>query len=86
MPNADFVPTRSSYTRFDGQNARCPEGTIDCVNCGFVGMCFCEDHCSWKVCRLNQPLDECAAAGNSKWVWDSRNMHWVAQMTGTLLV
>ena len=44
--------------------------------------CFCEDHCSWRLCRLHQPPEKCLADRHSEWVWDAQNMYWVAQKKG----
>ena len=59
-----LIPTRPSIG--------CPKGTID----GFT-TCFCEDHCSWNVCRLKNPPTTCPGA--EIWKWNSLNMYWVAQ-------
>ena len=52
----------------------CYEGTIDN---GFT--CFCENHCSWEICRLNVPPSECLPTNNTKWVWNSEKLHWSLQ-------
>ena len=53
----------------------CPPGTFDGNS-----TCFCEDHCSWSVCRLDQPPINCPRA--DWWSWDARRMHYVAQVNG----
>ena len=51
---------------------RCPES------------CYCEDHCSWERCMLTNPPDTCLANVDSKWLWDSQKMFWVAQFKGKI--
>ena len=65
-PNANqsLVPIRPN----DG----CPKGTIDGIS-----TCFCEDHCSWNVCRLKHPPMNCPMV--MSWQWYSEGMHWMAQ-------
>ena len=50
----------------------CPKGTIDGIS-----TCFCEDHCSWKICRLNDPPIGCPRV--ISWQWNPTGIHWVAQ-------
>ena len=66
VPNANqsLVPIRPN----DG----CPKGTIDGIT-----TCFCEDHCSWNVCRLKHPPINCPMV--MSWRWYSEGMHWMAQ-------
>ena len=58
----------------------CPEGTFDGIS-----TCFCEDHCSWNMCRLNHPPGNClkrlsmTMVNNVTWQWDSKEKYWVAQ-------
>ena len=58
----------------------CPRGTID-----GVFTCFCEDHCSWDMCRLNEPPELClentfsSCDSCSSWEWDSIRNYWTAQ-------
>ena len=65
-PNANksLVPIRPS----EG----CPEGTIDGIT-----TCFCEDYCSWNICRLKHPPINCPMV--MSWQWYSDGMHWMAQ-------
>ena len=60
--------------------AGCPNGTFDCSDgrC----RCFCENHCSWQKCTLNEKPDHCLVDQNTMWVWDPRNKYWVAQYKG----
>ena len=47
--------------------------------------CFCEDHCSWNLCRLDQPNQNClrklstTLQNNVTWKWNSNENYWVAQ-------
>ena len=56
----------------------CPKGTVEGIT-----TCFCEDHCSWEVCRLDRPPYRCLPRINTAWVWDSEKLFWTAQETGT---
>ena len=65
----------------------CVEGTVEyeisnCTKCP-PHTCFCEDHCSWEVCRLDRPPYRCLPRINTAWVWDSEKLFWTAQETGT---
>ena len=66
---------------------RCPMNTHlmirrrPSVNVGVGdGTCHCEDHCSWDLCRLTEPPDQCLQGTNSKWQWDDVKSAWVAQI------
>lgn len=50
----------------------CPEGTFEGIE-----TCFCKDHCSWRICRLNDPPRDCPKV--MSWQWDSLGLHWVAR-------
>ena len=54
----------------------CPEGTFDSWQ-----TCFCEDHCSWEVCRLVNPPQSCLSKidGKTEWGWDNLTEAWAAQ-------
>ena len=54
----------------------CPYGTFDSLN-----TCFCEDHCSWDICRLVNPPNGCLSRikGEVIWVWDNNEDAWAAQ-------
>ena len=54
----------------------CPEGTIDGLS-----SCFCEDHCSWEVCRLDEAPNTCLPE-NFVWVFDTENHLWKSQHSG----
>ena len=54
----------------------CPSGTFNSFN-----TCYCEDHCSWKSCRLFIPPQNCLSniKGEVVWAWDTEIDVWVAQ-------
>ena len=54
----------------------CPSGTFNSLN-----TCYCEDHCSWKTCRLSIPPQKCLSniIGEAVWAWNSQKNAWVAQ-------
>ena len=60
----------------------CPEGTIGCTDGRCPYTCFCEDHCSWKKCALEEAPDHCLSHVNSRWTWNSKEMFWVATING----
>ena len=45
-----------------------------------VGTCSCEEHCSWDLCRLKEPPDDCLFEARSEWTWDYKKNAWVAQL------
>ena len=45
-----------------------------------VDTCTCEDHCSWDMCLLVHPPEECMCGTGSQWYWDSGISVWVAQV------
>ena len=67
-------------------NIGCPPNTYGCIgyNCSTQQKqnCFCEEHCSWQICRLDKVPDECLAEVDGSWIWDATNSYWVAQITG----
>ena len=46
--------------------------------------CFCEDHCSWRMCKLRIPPPEClpSALVETEWTWDDKNSYWIAKVKG----
>ena len=43
-------------------------------------VCTCDEHCSWDLCRLLEPLDDCLRGTNSEWQWDDLKNAYVAQI------
>ena len=66
----------------------CPLETFGCTGetCKNTKTCFCGQHCSWDRCRLQHPPDDCLNGVNSKWKWNSRKIHWVAQFKGKAII
>ena len=62
----------------------CPSNTYGCTgsNCSSPHTCFCEEHCSWEMCRLTQCPEECVRDVKSTWAWNSDKHFWVAQLEG----
>ena len=52
----------------------CPDGTFDGMT-----TCFCENHCSWEVCRLVTPTTNCLISANAFWNWNTAKDAWVAK-------
>ena len=65
---AEMIPKRPA--------SGCPSGTFNSMR-----TCFCEDHCSWEICRLITPPHNCLSRidGEAIWSWDALNDAWVAQ-------
>ena len=54
----------------------CPLGTFKGID-----TCFCEDHCSWEICRLINPPYGCLSRIGVEvyWLWDNNEDAWAAQ-------
>ena len=44
------------------------------------GVCTCNEHCSWDLCRLAEPPKTCLVGTNSEWHWDSLKNGYAAQI------
>ena len=44
------------------------------------GVCSCEPHCSWDLCRLDERPIDCLYGTGSEWRWDDAQNAWVAQV------
>ena len=63
----------------------CPVGTHGCGDVICPNTCFCEDHCSWKKCKLkNQPLG-CIVHENRKWDYDHQANFWRIRLEGIVV-
>ena len=62
----------------------CPTTNFGCYgnDCNHPNKCFCEEHCSWDMCRLFEPPDMCLIEVKGRWIWDSEKGYWVAQLGG----
>ena len=45
-----------------------------------LGVCSCEPHCSWDLCRLTDTPIDCLNGTSSKWKRDDQQHTWVAQI------
>ena len=62
----------------------CPINTLGCKNHTCPNTCFCEDHCSWKKCRLENPPKSCVADSIRKWYFDDGKKYWKTILQGAL--
>ena len=46
----------------------------------WFGVCTCDDHCSWDLCRTFDPPIDCLFGTNSRWEWDPPRNAWVAKI------
>ena len=58
---------------------RCPIGSKYRAR---FGVCSCNRHCSWDLCRTIDPPNDCLAGTGSVWRWDQVKNAWVAQIDG----
>ena len=73
--NKDYTLDDSSIPR--ASNDKCE------VNPAYrtrFGVCSCNEHCSWDICRLFEPPDDCIPGANSEWKWDNLKNAYVAQI------
>ena len=61
----------------------CPENTVGCYGFGCPNTCFCEEHCSWEKCRLEEPPKGCIESLGGVWVKNSVENYWTAKFIGT---
>ena len=59
-------------------------GTIDCLwnRCGAPNTCYCEDHCSWKRCKIDKPPQSCLSHAKREWVYDPERKYWRTNWKG----
>ena len=70
----------------------CPLGTYgfgihDCnedhdLECDVPNTCFCEDHCSWKRCKIDKPPQSCLAHAKREWVYNLERKYWRTALKG----
>ena len=63
----------------------CPIGSYGCKAENCSNTCFCEDHCSWKMCKLKEqdmPPKSCIAHTDLKWHFDQQKNYWRAKKEG----
>ena len=77
-----------NYTILDSETDRpldgCPLGTNGCGNVACPNTCFCEDHCSWKKCKLDKPPNSCLKHTRRTWVYDRQKGYWRTKFIGNL--
>ena len=44
------------------------------------GVCSCDSHCSWDLCRAIDAPDSCLLGTEGNWTWDQNKYAWVAQI------
>ena len=74
LPNPVLIPSPPA--------TGCPNGTLGCSDGNCPATCFCEDHCSWEKCSLDEKPDKCLSNQYAMWVWDPRYSYWTAQYKG----
>ena len=78
--------TTLSYLLPEKPNNGCPSNTVGCSgsDCNHPDSCFCEQHCSWEMCKLHEYPNDCLVDVKSVWKWDSKKHSWVAQVQGKI--
>ena len=66
---ADECPTNTYYREFQ-VSKQSPN----------MRTCVCEDHCSWDMCNLDHPPEDCLGNITGKWQWDFLKDTWIAQV------
>ena len=62
----------------------CPIGTNGYQSKECANTCFCEDHCSWKNCKLDEPPQNCLMYANLKWDYDQQRNYWKSISEGII--
>ena len=62
-------------------------GSIDWMQwmddkCDAPNTCFCEDHCSWKRCKMDKPPQRCLDHAKREWVYDKELKYWRTNLIG----
>ena len=60
----------------------CPIGTYGYRDEECTKTCFCEDHCSWKACKLIVPPNTCVDNVKRKWNYDPQKKYWRTNLIG----
>ena len=60
----------------------CPFPSHGCSNEKCPSTCFCEDHCSWKKCKLKDPPRRCLLNANRTWKFNEEKEYWEATWRG----
>ena len=68
----------------------CPIGSYGCESTGdekgCPNTCFCEDHCSWKKCRLDRPPPSCLGDDKHEWDFNGKTQYWRRVLNGTIFM
>ena len=64
----------------------CPVGAFGCIDRACPNSCYCEDHCSWKKCKLEDPPEGCLIHSDRKWFYDEENRYWRANLKGRFAI
>ena len=65
-------------------------GTHDCeyegadTKCDAPNTCFCEEHCSWKRCKIDKPPQSCLQHAKREWVYNPERKYWRTNLKGKL--
>ena len=52
------------------------------VQCDAPDTCFCEDHCSWKRCKIDKPPQSCLTHAKREWVYIPEGQYWRTNLRG----
>ena len=63
----------------------CSSGSYGCEDDGCPSTCFCEDHCSWRKCKLTEPPQSCVKNSRRIWIYDQRRNYWKTAWAGILM-
>ena len=62
----------------------CPDATNKCDTPECPATCFCEDHCSFEICKLDEAPKSCLDGTNGK--WHAASSYWVATVKGLYML
>ena len=43
-------------------------------------VCSCNEHCSWDLCKLSEPPEDCLQGTGAEWQWDDIKEAYIAQI------
>ena len=73
----------------DRPSGGCPLGTYGSSTsgcggdrCGAPNTCFCEEHCSWKRCKIDKPPQSCLSHAKREWVYIPEVKYWRTNLKG----
>ena len=74
-PTKDYGLNISSIPRSSKENC-----AIKATYRPRFGVCTCNEHCSWDLCRVSDPPNDCLWGTGSEWQWDDLKNAYVAQI------